>query len=304
MRKTNLKVMGCIALVGCITLSIAGCNSNNAKEVKSTESVAESTEAPEVKLTDKVTGIKDWTVEVNSTGIDFMKDVSWNKDFVSTVTVDDSDVDLTKVGKYTLTYTIKGITSKEETQDASVDVTEVKATESEESTETQTATVDVISEEDTQAKVNDGGSVTTSTNEEKGTTQASNSPSNNSGKSTTTTPVAETPKAHEHDFSKVVWKTVHHDAVTHTEQQDQGHNETTTNWVYVMSDGTEFTNEQEAREYRKQAALNGNMSMNVGVVSRETTTWVPNVVTVTVVDTEAYDEQVIDHYECSCGATK
>lgn len=68
MRKTNLKVMGCIALVGCITLSIAGCNSNNAKEVKSTESVTETTEAPKVKLTDKVTGIKDWTVEVNSTG--------------------------------------------------------------------------------------------------------------------------------------------------------------------------------------------------------------------------------------------
>ena len=151
-----MKVIGCIALVGCITLSIAGCNGNNAKEVKSTESVTESTEVEKVKLTDKVTGIKDWTVEVNTKDVDFMDDVSWDKEYVSNVTVDDSKVDLTKVGEYTLTYTVKGTLNEKETQDASVDVTEAKSTETEEPTETETATVEVISEEETQAKVDKG----------------------------------------------------------------------------------------------------------------------------------------------------
>ena len=194
--------------------------------------------------------------------------------------------------KYTLTYTVKGITSKEETQDASVDVTEVKATESEEPTETQTATVDVISEEDTQ---NDNGSVTTSNNGVKGNTTSTNNSSGNS----TTTPVAEKPKAHEHNWQPV-YTTVHHDAITHTEQQDQGHYETTI--VYITSDGKEFTDGKECEDYMYDMLDNKDIDLGVGVVDRET--WIPNVVTVTVVDTPAYDEQVISGYTCSCGATK
>lgn len=225
-----------------------------------------------------------------------MKDVSWNKDFVSTVTVDDSKVDLTKVGEYTLTYTIKGTKEEKETKDASVDVTEVKATESEESTETQKATVEVISEEDTQAKVNGDGSVTTPNNDVKGTTDSTN---NSSGKSTTTTPATpETPKTHEHNWQPV-YTTVHHDAVTHTEKQDQGHYETTTTTVYVheYENGKvcEFTSSDEASAHAEAYALQG-IDVWSSVQNRITETWIPDVVTVTVVDKEAYDEQVISGY--------
>ena len=276
------KIVGISIAVCAIFLcgSIVACNQSRKSNV------TESTEVPEVKLTDKVTGIKDWTVEVNSTGINFMEDVSWDKDFVTTVTVDDSDVNLTKVGEYTLTYTIKGITSKEETQDASVDVTEVKATESEEPTETQTATVDVISEEDTQAKVNDGDSVTTSNNDVEGNTTSTN---NSSGNSTTTAPVAEPVK-------EPTYRTIHHDAITH--EEDQGYWEVstypvwiTTNWL--TGETHEFTSTDALNEYYDYLDENEPEGWDVttdGVIFRETKTWIPNIVT--VVDTPAWDEVV------------
>lgn len=180
----------------------------------------------------------------------------------------------------------------ESSETESVDVTEAKETETEELTETETATVEVISEEESQAKV-DKDEVVTTPETTKGNTSSNSNSSNN-------TPVAETPKAHEHSWQPV-YTTVHHDAVTHTEQQDKGHYETI--YLTVTSDGKEFTANQdkELEDYMYNKQLAGT-PVTCGEVSHET--WIPNVVTVIVVDKAAYDEQVIDHYECSCGATK
>ena len=166
---------------------------------------------------------------------------------------------------------------------------------------TETATVEVISEEETQAKVDKGEDVTTPETTTKGNPSSNSNSSNN-------TPVAETPKAHEHSWQPV-YTTVHHDAVTHTEQQDQGHNETTIETeyhVYLSSDPSNyetFSDKTSACNRQDELLLQG-LSANIskGTVSHET--WIPNVVTVTVIDKEAYDEQIVESYVCSCGATK
>lgn len=179
-------------------------------------------------------------------------------------------------------------------------------------TKTKGKTKETVTEQTETAttKANGNSSSTTEKNSNSSSTATStNNTSTGSGsnKPTTTTPATpETPKTHEHNWQPV-YTTVHHDAVTHTEQKDQGHYETTTTTViickYDNGEVCEFTSRDEAFASNEAHALQ-DIGGRTSAQDRTTETWIPNVVTVTVVDTPAYDEQVISGYTCSCGATK
>lgn len=98
------------------------------------------------ELISYVQGIQDWTVEVGASAIDFLKEVTWDKEHIKEVTCDSSKVDFAKAGTYELVYTIKGL-SEGETQKA-VQVT-------------------VITQEESSKKADEGVQVLTSNNEVK-----------------------------------------------------------------------------------------------------------------------------------------
>lgn len=134
---------------------------------------------------------------------------------------------------------------------------------------------------------------------------------------------------HSHNYQPV-YTTIHHDAVTHTEEQVVGTEqrlvtpETTTEKVdntraWIKCSCGFYT---ECSQDDRQAVWHNHILAHVtgalppsggGITSGNCTTTitVPAVYetvnvydTVTVVDKEAYDEQVITGYQCSCGATK
>lgn len=116
---------------------------------------------------------------------------------------------------------------------------------------------------------------------------------------------------HKHTHTwKPVYKTIHHKAVTHKE--DKGHYEDQGYDVTVSKCGTcgkEFTDFNELAEHKRVSReinpndpdkWHGGSSTYTKHVEKKV--WVSK--WVTVVDKEAWDEKVLDHYECSCGATK
>lgn len=142
----------------------------------------------------------------------------------------------------------------------------------------------------------------------------SNSSSNSSGSSSSSnsgssTPAPTSAPVHEHSWTPV-YRTVHHDAVTHTE--DQGHYEDQGHWDAVCicnTCGLKSANAQEIHDHQinsQRSNPDDDSKWHIGETTKtewvSNNVWIPNVVTVT--DQAAYDEQVLDHYECSCGATK
>lgn len=53
-----------------------------------------------------VSGLRNWSVEVGITKVDYLDGVKWDKTYISKVTVNDDKVDLTKENTYTITYII------------------------------------------------------------------------------------------------------------------------------------------------------------------------------------------------------
>ena len=200
------------------------------------------------ELLSYVEGIHKWTVEQNAENIDFLKDITWNRDYVESVTVDSSKVDLTKTGKYTLTYKVtateklKQITEKVEVDvevidkttaqkeaDNGVQVTtsggEVKKTSSGETptgnASSSNSNKSVSNSGNTSNKNSGGGSGSSNSKPSGGNSENSGS-SGNSGNSGGSGSV----DTHKHSYTIPITETVHHDAITH--QEDQGHYETVT----------------------------------------------------------------------------
>ena len=130
---------------------------------------------------------------------------------------------------------------------------------------------------------------------------SSNSGSANSGGNSNAN--TSTPAAHTHSWTPV-YRTVHHDAVTHEEPVYQT--------IHPMYDycGAHHvrldSNGDCSKCYAERKGTNnewmGGIPANSYVNTVETETRQTG--TKTVTDKAAYDEQVIDHYTCSCGATK
>ena len=116
---------------------------------------------------------------------------------------------------------------------------------------------------------------------------------------------------HKHTHTwKPVYKTIHHKAVTHKEDkghyEDEGYDKTVSKCSYCGKEFTEFSDLAEHQNASIAKNPDDDSKWHVGSSTYtkhfEKKVWVSK--WVTVVDKEAWDEKVLDHYECSCGPTK
>lgn len=146
-------------------------------------------------------------------------------------------------------------------------------------------------------------------NSSSGSSSGSSSSSSSGSGSSSSSSNSSSATTHTHNWTPV-YRTVHHDAVTHTE--DQGHYEDQGYDKYVVSCntcGAQFDTMEALHAHQdvSRETYHDNPDMWHGGSSTysvhvSNNVWVSNIVTVT--DSPAWDEQVLDHYECSCGATK
>ena len=314
-----------------ISGSVSACSSTKndvgtTTETEDTSEVAKLISSSEVPLATCVEGIEDKEVKKGTepATITWMDGISWNKNYIKNIVVDFSGVNTKKVGTYDVHYNLFGVSGQIEVIDSSVKVVSVekakkkstkkkstkKAKKSEKSTETtseKTSSSTETKSTSTTKNTTQGSSSTTknTTTEKKSSTPKNNSSSGSSTKKETST----TEKKHEHNW-KPIYKTVHHKAVTH--QEDQGHYEKEAYDVCVFYDyGVEFDakDKEAARAFAHsilQKIANGELPEDAPcrtrIEERYRKKWVSKMVT--VVDKKAYDEKVIVGYKCSCGAKK
>lgn len=293
----------------------------------------------EVDYRNYVTGLRNWTVAVDTKEVDYLSGVSWNKDEIKKVTVDAKAVDLSKEGNYDLTYTIDVI--KKDVKDIKVDkkvkvVSKQEAKEEAEKGE-EVATQDGIqnkkSEDDlkkaeeskkketasnsNQKSNSSNGSTAKSDGGKKNSSSSSNNSSSNSN-SKPSTPKEDKP-AHKHTWTPV-YKTVHHDEVSHNEEYviKAAWTETVPKYETQMhtfclnptcgrdltASGEVVWEHAQAHALKYESDSTGQKPVVVQV-GTETIQHPAVMGTRKVVDKAAYDEQVPDGYQCSeCGARK
>ena len=137
-----------LLLIGGIYFAVQSNSDHSDSKIESTKQEANKSKGKETTkdLDTYVKGIKDWTIEVGAKNINFLKDFTFDKKVIKDVTVDASKVDLTKEGKYDLTYNIIPI-------DTTIDK------------KTVIKTVEVISKEKAQKEADKGNQVITSGDE-------------------------------------------------------------------------------------------------------------------------------------------
>lgn len=103
-----------------------------------------------------------------------------------------------------------------------------------------------------------------------------------------------------HSWSKV-YKTIHHDAITHKEKI--WHDGKVIGYQYVCECGACFNNREEMNQHQFTAALNS----EAGHTAHDTASITSKgyYETITIVDKPEYDEKVLTGYKCTkCGQTK
>lgn len=156
----------------------------------------------------------------------------------------------------------------------------------------------------------------------------SNSGNNNSGSSSGNNGNVSTPDtpSHTHNW-RPVWTTVHHEAVTHEEDRwvvdKPAWDEAVTKLVYICKNcrlgncdrckslgiiNYEYDS-KDALYSHQDPCLEDGGSCSFWSTERRVDHYIHHdeeghYETVTITDKEAWDEQVIDHYECDCGETK
>ncbi len=299
-----------VALAGCLGVGYAySASSKDKKEAKQQETAKEET----IDYMQYVQGIGDLELTSSKEKYDYLKGITFDKEIINEVTVDDSRVDLTKAGEYKLTYlidvkdekaediekevTVKVIAGKKEEKPAD----EKKDDDKKDNTSTSSKPSDGSSTNDgnnTTTKPNNGGSSSSSNNT---TTKPSNSGSSSSG-SSNKKPASPT---HTHSWQPVT-KTVHH--------EEKGHYETVTvseawdediyDYRVVCNCGAILT-ESERLNHSEQHLLNGqNSAYSVQEIIVDTIHHPAKTEKKWVIDSEAYDETITTGYKCSCGATK
>ena len=154
-----------------------------------------------------------------------------------------------------------------------------------------------------------GGSTSSNSGSNSSSSSSGSSSSSSGSGSSSSSSSSSSATAHTHNWTPV-YRTVHHDAVTHTEDQghyeDQGYSRTV---ISCKTCGATFTSMSELEAHKnvsRETYPDDDSKWHVGSITKtewvSNNVWVSNIVTVT--DSPAWDEQVLDHYECSCGATK
>ena len=313
-----------LLLIGGIYFAVQSINGNSDPKIESTKLEADKSKGKETTkdLDTYVKGIKDWTIEVGAKNVDFLKDFTFDKKVIKDVTVDASKVDLTKEGKYDLTYNIIPI-------DTTIDK------------KTVIKTVEVISKEKAQKEADKGNQVITSDNEIKKKSKdndadskkevasnknnsntsnsqntngnshnnnnnggskpntdnnSGNSSSNNSKPSESTKPTEPVKPVHQHDFSIYVPEKSHTEYVTETCEEQVPIYEYV-EWFECNYCHEHFDNATDVA-YHCLTVCGCNYTLKGDNIqtgySTETKT---RQKAIKVVDDPA-------HYECSCGARK
>ncbi len=313
-----------LLLIGGIYFAVQSINGNSDPKIESTKLEADKSKGKETTkdLDTYVKGIKDWTIEVGAKNINFLKDFTFDKKVIKDVTVDASKVDLTKEGKYDLTYNIIPI-------DTTIDK------------KTVIKTVEVISKEKAQKEADKGNQVITSDNEIKKKSKdndadskkevasnknnsntsnsqntngnshnnnnnggskpntdnnSGNSSSNNSKPSESTKPTEPVKPVHQHDFSIYVPEKSHTEYVTETCEEQVPIYEYV-EWFECNYCHEHFDNATDVA-YHCLTVCGCNYTLKGDNIqtgySTETKT---RQKAIKVVDDPA-------HYECSCGARK
>lgn len=306
----------------------------------------------EVDYLQYVKGLRDWTVAVGLKDVNFLEGVEWDKEYIKNVTVNDSRVKLDTAGEYEITYLVEVVDKKADDLTIKKTVT-VKVISEEEAKVAVEEGQEVVTENGIQNKkeakassINDKGVSASqevknegnknngnNTSSSEGTSSgnastgssggSSSSGSNGNGSSSNSKPSGNTGNSggsgsvdtHKHSYTIPITDTIHHDAITH--QEDQGHYETVTiseAWDETITVGYKSVCNSCGNEYSGKMnhynsygceSPNGYTS-NVPItetIHHDAVTeqqWVEN--WVTVVDKEAWDETVTVGYKCSCGA--
>lgn len=320
------KIVCTLLALSMISGSVSACSSTKndvgtTTETEDTSEVEKLISSSEVPLASCVEGIEDKEIKKGTepTTITWMDGISWNKNYIKNIVVDFSGVNTKKAGTYEVHYNLFGVSGEIEVIDSSVKVVSVekakkkstkkkstkKAKKSKKSSETSTDKTSSSTETKSTSTTKNTTQGSSSTTKNTTTEKKNSTPKNNSSSGSST----KKEKKHEHNW-KPIYKTVHHKAVTH--QEDQGHYEKEAYDVYVFYDqGVEFDadDKEAARAFCDsilQKIANGELpedtQCRTRLEERYRKKWVSKMVT--VVDKKAYDEKVIVGYKCSCGAKK
>lgn len=186
------KVKFGIAIIAVILTMVGGCSQDNTDKTQetATETVVESVERyTEKEIIGMVDGMKDWYIVKDSKNIDLLDGVTAKTDIVKKIEINDSGVNLSKTGIYSVTYeitvnassVIEEVEPEEETKAAQTmkesESTEEESEETKKAEETETASdeneellvcveqkVHVVTKEEGQKLADQGTEVLTSDN--------------------------------------------------------------------------------------------------------------------------------------------
>lgn len=293
-----------------------------------------------------VTGLRNWIVEVDTKEVDYLSGVSWDKDEIKKVTVDAKAVDLSKEGNYDLTYTIDVIkkdvkdikvakkvkvVSKEEAKEeaekgeevATQDGIQNKKSEDDLKKEEESKKKETASNTNKQSNSSNGSTAKSDGGKKNSSSSSNNSSSNSNSKPSGNNKPSQPPKedkpSHKHNWVQV-YKTVHHDEVSHEEEYviKAAWTETVPKYETQMhtfclnptcgrdltASGEVVWEHAQAHALKYESDSTGQKPVVVQV-GTETIQHPAVMGTRKVVDKAAYDEQVPDGYQCSeCGARK
>ena len=233
--------------------------------------------------------------------------------------VESGDVKL-KVDKPSeaVTNEVKAQANKEEQKNQTSSTDDKKETSSNNSTANKTDKPSSGSSSDNKNEGNNSSSSSNTKPAEKPSSGSSSS-SNGGGSSSSSKPTEK--PSHQHDW-KAVYKTVHHDEEGHNEKYvikeawDEQVPKYETKYVYVCDscgyaedndtpeNEAHFFNHLDAHLLDGTATKGYHSALKKIQVGTETVHHEAQYGTKWVVDKKAYDEKVLDHYECSCGETK
>lgn len=103
-KKKIAVIIGAVVLVGGIG-SVAFARYHSVSDTPKEMVTTETEEVVNIDYLKYVKGLKDWTVEQNTTP-NFMDSVEWDKAYISAVTCDSAEVDMATVGTYEINYSV------------------------------------------------------------------------------------------------------------------------------------------------------------------------------------------------------
>ena len=274
----------CIVLVGLICIPIYGSMRNTSSKTKTVDYLS------------YVDGLKNWEVEIGE-DVDFLEDVTWDKEFIKTVTVNDDDVDLEKEGTYCIVYTID--VKKDDVKDLKSKKS-VKVVKAEEQKETKDDKEGSTKEQETDDSGKEESKIQEATEQIQANEKASSNKvsSSSQSKQSGNTQKGESKPAHQHNWVAQT-KTVHHDAVT--EQRWVVDVPSQQQAITVCNQcGAVLTADTYIAHDKAHVLAGGNGGWHTEYRYTEEQGHYE-----TIIVQQGWDEQVVIGYKCSsCGATK